>query len=156
MAQEVSIKSVDKLNLGNDEGILSLLKKEGISGEKVIFSDKLTKINRKGKKQDRVLMITNKALYNLKYNKYAQSQRRIELKNIGMITLSKSGYEFAIHVPSEYDYHFASKNQQIIAQLIVDLYKKDTGAELLVVQSELKHLKDIILTQKLAKYEVNK
>jgi hypothetical protein len=39
---------------------------ERIKKEKVIFSDKINKINHYGFNQERNILITNKALYNLK------------------------------------------------------------------------------------------
>lgn len=37
-----------------------------ISTEKLLFSDKIIKINRYGLNQERVILITNSAIYNLK------------------------------------------------------------------------------------------
>eukprot|EP01084_Bolivina_argentea_P138157 243297_1 len=52
------MKNMDSLNLGNDAAILKLLEEENDGKETVILSEKLTKINRKGKKQERYIMIT--------------------------------------------------------------------------------------------------
>lgn len=159
MAQEVqpggvNPKDYDKLNLKDNEDIKAMLAAEGDKNETVVYSEKLVKINRKGKKQDRVLLLTDKAVYNLKPNKYKESLRRVDLKHIGMLTLSQTSPEFAIHVPTEYDYHLASKNKDVIADLLKELFFNDTKSNLLIIESELKHLKDIILTKKLAKFEV--
>eukprot|EP01083_Nonionella_stella_P046851 125467_1 len=146
--------NLDNLNLGNNEKIQQLLLNEGIgSDENVVFSQKVCKINRKGKKQDRYLMITQSAIYNIKPKKYTQSKRRVAMGDIGMLTLSAISPEFAIHVPNEYDYHFASKSKDKIADVLAQLYAQETKGKLLIVFSELRHLKDLIVTKKLAKYE---
>ena len=147
---------MDYLKLSENEAIKKLIENEGLGDkEKIIYTEKITKINRKGKKQDRYLMITNKAIYNLKPKKYNKSKRRVGIPDVSMVTLSAISPEFAVHVTSEYDYHFCSKSKDKICEVLTDLYKKETtGNKLLVVYSELKHLKDIIITKKLAKFEV--
>ncbi len=62
----------DHLNFKNEKTIKSI-----IGDEELLFSDKLIKINRYGLSQERNILITNKAIYNLKkkskiiyYNKY--------------------------------------------------------------------------------------
>merc|ERR1712228_434047 len=146
-------QNLDILGMGLDKDIQKLIKEEGVGKEAIILSEKVTKINRKGKNQNRYLMITDKGIYNLKPKKYQDSQRRVSTKLVGMVTLSTTSPEFAIHVPSEYDYHFASKKSKIIAQTVKDLYDKQMDKPLLVVNSELKHLKPLILTKKMAKFE---
>ena len=78
--------------------------KEQLSDEKIIFSDSITKINKKLVEQKRVLIITDQALYNFKENKL---KRRIPVKSIKAITASKTSDEFVIHgEESEYDYNY--------------------------------------------------
>ena len=62
----------DHLNFKNEKTLKSI-----IGDEELLFSDKLIKINRYGLSQERNILITNKAIYNLKkkskiiyYNKY--------------------------------------------------------------------------------------
>jgi len=153
MAQAQPPMNYDKAHLATNKDIAVMLKTEGVDGEQVVYSEKLVKINRKGKKQERILLLTTKAVYNLKPKAYKISQRRVELKDIGMITMSAGGPEFAIHVPQEYDYHLASKNKKVISEIISELFLQETKTELLIVESELKHLRDIVLTKKLAKFE---
>ena len=73
-------------------------------GEKIEFSDKIIKINKYGFKQERNIIITDKAVYNLKKTSI---RRRIDLKVIKGITLSKTSNEFVIHCKEEeYDYQY--------------------------------------------------
>ncbi|ETO34540.1 hypothetical protein RFI_02556 [Reticulomyxa filosa] len=135
----------DILGIEHSSQLLSLFKKEGEENEYLILSEKLIKINRKGKKQERVLIITNKAIYNTKIGKYNKSQRRIQITDLAMITVSTTSHEFVLHVPSEYDYHLCSSNSAAIVEKLTKLYNKQTNAELLIVKSDLQHLKDVKL-----------
>ena len=57
------MSSLDMLNLGEDLSCTKMLLKMGDNyplPERVILSVKLSKINRKGKEQTRILMLTNK------------------------------------------------------------------------------------------------
>ena len=51
----------DFLNFKNEKNIKSI-----IGDEKLLFSDKLIKINRYGLSQERNILITDKSIYNLK------------------------------------------------------------------------------------------
>jgi hypothetical protein len=56
-----TFKPKDYLNFAEEKS-LSII----IGNEKVLFTDKINKINRYGLTQERNIMITNKAIYNLK------------------------------------------------------------------------------------------
>jgi serum/glucocorticoid-regulated kinase 2 len=77
------------------------------------------KYNYKNKKQERIIVITNFNLYNLKvpdvFNNFiaklfssAIMRRKIPLQKIAAVTVSRQGFEFVIHVPEEYDYRYCS------------------------------------------------
>ena len=51
----------DYLKLANDSDL-----KKIIGNEELLFTDKINKINRYGLTQERIILITNKAIYNLK------------------------------------------------------------------------------------------
>jgi serum/glucocorticoid-regulated kinase 2 len=91
-----------------------MLKKNGQGGENVVFSDFVLKINRKGKTQERAILITNKAVYNLKVKNYGSCQRRIPMANIEAVSTSTISDEFVLHVPSEYDYRYKSIQKEKI------------------------------------------
>ena len=65
----------DMLNLGKNRMIQDLIISEGGNKETILYTEKLIKINRKGKNQDREFMITEDALYNLRPGKYKKSKR---------------------------------------------------------------------------------
>ena len=112
-----------KPNIMNFSEIIKIVNKtikEQLSYEKIIFSDSITKINKKLVEQKRVLIITDQALYNFKENKL---KRRIPVKSIKAITASKTSDEFVIHgEASEYDYHYKYKNKRKIIQILAADY----------------------------------
>ena len=70
------------------------------------MSDLVTKINRKSKRQERGLLLTSHALYNVVPPTYTKCKRRIPLAAVAGITISAASFEFVIHVSGDYDYHF--------------------------------------------------
>lgn len=77
-----SNRSPDHLRLAQDQKTMAILDtfspaSESAAGpshaakakEELVFSDVLTKVNRKQKSQDRILLITDKAVYNIVPNK---------------------------------------------------------------------------------------
>lgn len=111
----LKMENNDRLSLGRDAKVAKLLAsltKQG-PAEKVTFSDMVVKINRKGKEQTRCVLVTDKALYNLKANNFSKCQRchypirfiysghfrRIALEKIVSVTLSAVSEEFVLHVP---------------------------------------------------------
>ena len=111
--------------------ILKVIDKETekkLSGEKTLFSDYVTKINKKSIEQKRVLVITNIALYNFKEKKL---KRRLEVKKIKGITASKTSDEFVVHGEGqEYDYHYKYKNKRTIIQILAAVYSTNTMSKL--------------------------
>ena len=78
------------------------------------------------------MLITNLAVYNLTnasdsvgvwiksiFTNKAYAMRRIEVANIESISLSEKSNEFVLHVPTEYDYRFSSKDRDGIIHMIV-------------------------------------
>ena len=90
----------------NIEHIHEYIYSLGEDAEKVCFSDYVMKINMRDQSQERILMITTSAIYNLLPNKVGKCRRRIAFKDIECITASKFSKEFVCHVPSEYDYRY--------------------------------------------------
>ena len=120
-----------KPNLMNFSEINKIVNKNQnikLSGEKIIFSDSIIKINKKLVEQKRDLIITVKALYNFKENTL---KRRIPVKSIKAITVSKASNEFVIHGEAEeYDYHYKYKKRRKIIQILANLYYNETFQKL--------------------------
>jgi hypothetical protein len=52
----------DNLKLANSSEVMSMLKKKGVEDEMILFSGIVDKVNRRGKHQTRVLLITTRAV----------------------------------------------------------------------------------------------
>ena len=113
--------------------------------EKVIFSDIVHKINRKGSKQKRILMITTRAVYNLENNK---CKRRIEVQDIGKVVCSTTSNQFILHVPKEYDYHYVSPRAKEIVSVVEKVYNVYVGEKLGVESLDDNDLTKYVLTKK--------
>jgi hypothetical protein len=59
--------------------------------EQVVFSDLFQKINRRDKAQDRAILVTTQAVYNLKPSNLGSCKRRILISRIESVTLSEVG-----------------------------------------------------------------
>lgn len=70
----------------------------------MIYSDIVTKINMWGMKQERILLMTTKNIFNFKKKKI---KRKIPIEKIkGVIKSTKDEAEIVLHIPSEYDYRY--------------------------------------------------
>ena len=99
-----------------------------LAGETIVFSDLITKINKKLVEQERMLIITDKALYNFKKKSL---KRRIPVKDLYGITTSKTSNEFVIHGDAdEYDYHYSYINKRKIIQILAAVYFTNTSRKL--------------------------
>ena len=133
---------VDTLNYKNDPEIKAIL-----SHEDIYYSGKILKVRQGffGANQERVILITNKALYNLKIK---EKKRRIEIENIVGVTVSKLSEQFIIHGKNkEYDYLYISPNRYKIIDILETVYEASTQNELLFYIANEKDL---------AKYVINK
>jgi phosphatidylinositol-3,4,5-trisphosphate 3-phosphatase/dual-specificity protein phosphatase PTEN len=101
------------------------------------------------KADERVLLITNAAIYNIKpsivravrpWRPRARSnapsaqpatyQRRIDLREVRSVTLSDKGDEFIVHVPSDYDYRFSSPRRAAALRALSIAYRTAARREL--------------------------
>jgi serum/glucocorticoid-regulated kinase 2 len=152
--------SNDHLALSGNKDVDKMLGIYGVGTENVLFSDFVVKINHRGKEQARVLLITNKAVYNLKPDKYSNCKRRIALQNIAAVTQSTTTDEFVLHAPDEYDYHLKSTKKKQIAKILKEasavLVQEHTasGASKIVVASVgQENLKDMTLTKAMSRLQ---
>lgn len=67
----------------------------GLIKEKIILSVKLNKINNVNKSQERILMLTDRNVYNLKptsfMNLFSRIRRKIPYSNVQAMTVSRFG-----------------------------------------------------------------
>jgi len=131
------MESLDRLKMKDDPACKKMLEQQGDekSEEEIVrYSGQLIKINRKGKKQSRILLITNKAVYNCKPKNVTKYQRRIAIVDIGSITVSTLSDEFVLHVPTDYDYRFESKDKDNIANVLKESFGQILKSKTLPVQ----------------------
>lgn len=113
--------------------------------ETLLYSDKITKINHYGMSQERHILITNKAVYNLKKK---ELKRRIEIQYIKGITISSLTEELILHGNDlEYDYHYMSSKRKMIVKEIAESYFAIKNTELPFVELTEKSLSKFV-TQK--------
>ena len=132
----------DFLNYAKDYSIKNNITRE----EEIQFSDKIKKINKNGWKQDRYIILTDKAIYNLKKSSL---KRRIDYKIIMGITLSKLSDEFVIHCEDiDYDYHYSSSRKKTIVEIIAKNYEAIKEEELKLFEIGVKNLNTFVTTKK--------
>mmetsp|Transcript_11310 Transcript_11310/g.20776 ORF Transcript_11310/g.20776 Transcript_11310/m.20776 type:complete len:1021 (-) Transcript_11310:294-3356(-) len=96
----------------------------------VKFSDTVQKINKRYKSQSRILMLSEKAIYNLKPSSFTL-RRRIPIEKVSGVSLSKFADNFmVIHVTNEYDYVYDCQRKTEFLSTLNDLYKNFTGGNL--------------------------
>ena len=132
----------DFLNLYKDKAFIKNIVREEI----IQFSDKILKINKYGFKQERNILLTDKAIYNLKK---LSLKRRIDFKTIEGITVSKLTDEFVIHCKDiDYDYQFISPRKKTIIEIIAKYYKIIHDDELQLFELNTKSLNTYVTTKK--------
>ena len=132
----------DFLNFTKDFTIKNNVTRE----EEIQFSDTVQKINKNGWKQSRNLVLTDKAIYNLKKK---ELKRRIDYTKIIGITLSKQSDEFVIHcLELDYDYQFISQKKKTIVEIIAKNYELIKEEELKLFEINIKNLNQFVTTKK--------
>ncbi len=138
----------DYLKFSDDQQIKKLIRTET-----VLFSNKVVKINKYSISQERNILITNKAIYNLKKK---ELKRRIEISSLKGITVSSQSDEFVLHGKDiEYDYNYISNQKNLIIEIIASSYKEETGSDILFSDLDLKTLKNLVTQKEEKKKDFN-
>ena len=127
------VMTFDHLGLATDNKALKALTSNSAGNDTVVFSAKMLKINRHGKAQNRVLLITNRHIFNIMPDNYSKCNRCIDIRQLHHITTSSNDQEFAIHLAEEYDYRFKSALFQQAVSAIRAQYMACTDVQLEVV-----------------------
>lgn len=91
-----------------------------VNNEEVFLSTNLIKYNDLGFRQERTLVITAGAVYNIRKTSV---QRRIPLEKLEAMTLSNMSSEFVFHVKDNYDYRMSSfEKRKEIVEIVAYLY----------------------------------
>jgi len=102
-------KQLDLLEIGKTPAL--------VNNETIFLSCNVTKYNDLGFRQERVIAVTDNAIYNFKKKTI---QRRIPIEKLESISLSTMSSEFVLHIKGEYDYRLLSyeRRQDIIETIL--------------------------------------
>ena len=135
--------------------VLSLKNNSSITGkigdEQINYSFRVQKYSRGSisifaRNQDRVIMITNKAFYNLDGT---EIKRRIKLEDLYGITVSTLSNQFIIHGKSnEYDYLYISQDKKTIIKALQNSYKAKEGNDLLFCKKAERDINKYVISKK--------
>lgn len=110
---------MQKLQSHEDRELLQQLPPKHAGMEKLIFASQVVKINHRKKRQKRVIVLTNLALYNFGVNRYKSCKRRISLRDVDSLqTNAANDSEFVVKVSSSYDYRFEASNAKALVASI--------------------------------------
>ena len=136
-----NLKVNDALNWAKDKEILSIIKSETL-----YYCDAINKINHYGMSQERCVILTDKALYNM--NKKTL-RRKIPYELVRGVTFSKLTYEFVIHGnDDEYDYQYISPDRDLILCIMAIFYQKNVNKSLKICEVQEKSLKNYVTGKK--------
>lgn len=121
------------------------------AGERVLYSSFIVKINSRSKAQERVLVITDQAVYNVLPSDYSKCKRRIEFELLESVTMSQISEEFVLHVPSQYDYRLHSLRKKEIVECLKRAYQGALRADLPVHLTTEAKLNDICVKKRMSK-----
>jgi len=150
----------DYLRLASHPDLVRLLAAQAQSdgaprSEQLLFADELIKINRKQKRQERVLLVTDRALYNFAVGSYKSAKRRIPARALCGVILSRGSDELVLQVSDDYDYRYDCRRRNELLEMLARAYElaHSTGAgagpapQLMVSFSDEAQLKDQVLTK---------
>lgn len=83
-----------------------------------MFADKVKKTNMFNWTQTRTLVITKQAVYNIHSGKVKRCIQIKDIDGISKLTDPTAIKEFAVHVPSSYDYRFITDRRDQIIELL--------------------------------------
>lgn len=151
MPKEPSSK--DYLNLGSHPQIAKIIS----AGEEIAFSDKITKINKRGTAQERFILITNKKIYNLKKltAKSVNVQRQIDINRV-VAFVATAGGEFVVKISDEYDYHYKAKSHVKYVEIssVVSSMCKALGGK--VEKKSLEKIQEDVIVRKAHRGQMNR
>ncbi|CAK80843.1 unnamed protein product (macronuclear) [Paramecium tetraurelia] len=129
---ELKIQASDSLNIDQEKSF----KKQAGQSEFILISRNIGKINKRNTEQQRTIVVTSENLYNIDKKSI---KRKIQIQKVFGVTVSRSSFEFILHVPQETDYRYKSQeNRDIILfylSISLKLNNKD-GLKLYLVDQE--------------------
>ena len=126
----------------------NILIKQRIGNEKIYYSDNIMKINFGlfMKIQERSILITDIALYNIKGN---EIRKRLKIEDIIGISYSTESEQFIVHMNENgYDYAFLSPERKKIVKYLQYFHKKIKFKDLLFCLRNEPNLKKYVVSKK--------
>jgi len=149
------MQNLDRLKLEGDADCRKMLEamcETKTNEEKVEYSNHVTKINRRGREQTRILLITSKAVYNCLPKSVTKCKRKILIEDIASMTLSTASDEFVLHVPRDYDYRYKSVDKENVAKVLKKVFTQIFGKKAFPIQRvDTKELWNKTVTKEAAK-----
>mmetsp|Transcript_16291 Transcript_16291/g.35331 ORF Transcript_16291/g.35331 Transcript_16291/m.35331 type:complete len:551 (-) Transcript_16291:191-1843(-) len=139
--------SQDFLHLATNAKALKALSSNSAGNDKVLFSLKVIKVNRKGKSQSRALLVTNRHVLNLMPDNYSKCNRCINIERLHHISTCSESKEFVLHVSGEYDYRFKTNNYDEAVAALASAYQNAVGEKLEVSDVSVDDLAKQVMTK---------
>jgi len=139
--------SQDFLHLATNAKALKALSSNSAGNDKVLFSLKVIKVNRKGKSQSRALLVTNRHVLNLMPDNYSKCNRCINIERLHHISTCSGSKEFVLHVSGEYDYRFKTNNYDEAVAALASAYQNAVGEKLDVLDVSVDDLAKQVMTK---------
>lgn len=143
----VEVSPRDYLQLARNKRALKALAANSALAGQVLLSLNVTKINRRGKSQTRVLLVTTRHVLNLMPDNYAKCNRCIPVARLSCVSTCAAAREFVIHVESDYDYHFKSQYFVQAVAMLSRAYAACSGKELRVSDMSVRALATKVTTK---------
>mmetsp|Transcript_27059 Transcript_27059/g.31197 ORF Transcript_27059/g.31197 Transcript_27059/m.31197 type:complete len:618 (-) Transcript_27059:1238-3091(-) len=119
----------------------SVTKKRLNKGDKIVFSDLVTKYNHRNRAQPRYLVVTKTMMYNIAKNfllvvNHYHIRRGIKISQLTGVTRSKVSNEFVLHIANEYDYRMRCEHVKELIEVLKNLYLLNHDRAMPVYEAE--------------------
>jgi len=144
----------DELHFESDQQIKECFEQH----EVILMSCSLSKYNKRQRCQERAMLITSKAIYNVNRFEFLAHmisffkssyaiRRRINIEKVAAITVSELSDEFVIHVKDEYDYRYSSPQRDKILEVFLKSYEMNVEKPLNFFYTEKLNLHEFVTTE---------
>jgi myosin-1 len=124
----------DYLNYNANVMMKKLMKQNG--DRQLLFSDEIMKVNKKYKSQKRIIVVTDKNMYNIDPGEF-KVKRRIPLEDIDGVSLSTlPDNSFCLHMPNSYDYLLESDKKTEMLDILSQALLKKSNKKLAINVSD--------------------
>ena len=137
----------DFLNFSKDSEIIT-----AINSEKILYSNKIQKMNSILFKKERNLIITDSAIYTFQNKKLKKS---LKYNDIKALTFSSKSNEFILHRKNQYDFHFSCSDKIKLICALIKAYEKKMQMPITLCEIKEKSLKQYATSKKEKKKDAN-